>query len=177
MRTNRRDGQRSLPNTFQPFARFGCLLVIALLLGPPFPALATPGDFDPSFDADGRVLSHFGGSEGANAVLVQSDGRLVAGGLSNASNPTSNDFALARYNPDGSLDTSFGAGGFVLTDFGGQELIIALVQQADAGLPLSTAARISPWRVTTRMGAWTRASVPPGWSSPGSAVARSESKP
>ncbi|MDQ3776370.1 MAG: delta-60 repeat domain-containing protein [Pseudomonadota bacterium] len=131
MRTNRRDGQRSLPTTFQPFAPFGCLLVIALLLGPPFPALAAPGDFDPSFDADGRVLTHFGrfegaiallnGFEGAIALLVQSDGKLVAGGFSNASDPSSNDFALARYNPDGSLDSSFGAGGLVLTAFGGQD--------------------------------------------------------
>lgn len=134
MRTNRRDGRRRLPTTCQRFAAFGCLLVMSLLLDLPFPALAAPGDFDPSFDADGRVLSHFGGSEGAIALLMQSDGKLVAGGLSNASNPTSNDFALARYNPDGSLDTSFGAGGFVLTDFGDQELIIALVQQADGKL-------------------------------------------
>lgn len=134
MRTNRRDGQRRLPTTFQPFAPFGRVLVLSLLLDLPFPALAAPGDFDPSFDADGRVLTHFGGFEGANALLVQSDGKLVAGGFSNAVNPTSNDIALARYNPDGSLDTSFGAGGFVLTDFGGQELIIALVQQADGKL-------------------------------------------
>ena len=31
---------------------------------------------------------------------------------------TSGDFALARYNRDGSLDTSFGSGGKATTDFG-----------------------------------------------------------
>jgi len=91
-------------------------------------------DFDPSFDADGRVLSHFGGFEEANALLVQSDGKQVAGGFSNAVNPTSNDFALARYNPDRSLDTSFGTGRRVLTTFGRQDVVIALVQQADGKL-------------------------------------------
>jgi len=105
---------------------------MSLLLGAPVPALAAPGDFDPSFDADGRVLTHFGGFEGANALIVQSDGKLVAGGDSTAI--SSNDFALARYNPDGSLDSSFGTGGRVLTAFGGQDVIIALVQQADGKL-------------------------------------------
>ena len=134
MRTNRRDGRRRLPTTFQPFAAFGYLLLISLLLDLPFPALATPGDFDPSLDADGRVLSHFGGFEEALTLLVQSDGKLVAGGFSNATNFSSNDFALARYNPDGSLDTSFGTGGRVLTAFGGQDVTISLVQQADGKL-------------------------------------------
>jgi len=108
--------------------------LVSLLLGLPVSAFAAPGDFDPSFDADGRVLTHFSGFEAANTLLVQSDGKLVAGGFSNASNPSSNDFALARYNPDGSLDTSFGTGGRVLTAFGGQDFIIALVQQADGKL-------------------------------------------
>ena len=65
---------------------------------------------------------------------MQSDGKQVAGGFSNAVNPTSNDFALARYNPDRSLDTSFGTGRRVLTTFGRQDVVIALVQQADGKL-------------------------------------------
>ncbi len=42
----------------------------------------------------------------AHASVLQPDGKIVAAGGSNASG--TNDFALARYNADGLLDTSFG---------------------------------------------------------------------
>ncbi|MDQ3774620.1 MAG: hypothetical protein M3461_09740 [Pseudomonadota bacterium] len=71
---------------------------------------------DRSFSADGGVLTDFGGFEAASAVVVQPDGRLVAAGTAFVGG--SRDFALARYHPDGSLDTGFGSGGLVLTDFG-----------------------------------------------------------
>lgn len=128
------DGRLSVPTTLHPVSLRARRSLISLSLCLPLPVLAAPGDFDPSFDADGRVLTHFGGFEGAIAVLVQSDGKLVAGGFSNATTPTSNDFALARYNPDGRLDAGFGAGGLVLTAFGGQDFVISLVQQADGKL-------------------------------------------
>jgi uncharacterized delta-60 repeat protein len=69
-----------------------------------------------TFDADGLVVTEFAqpGSAGTNAVVVQPDGRLVAaGGLGDV--PSS--FALARYNPNGSLDTTFGEDGRVVTGF------------------------------------------------------------
>ena len=47
---------------------------------------------------------------------------------------SSSDFALARYNADGSLDTSFGIGGIVTTDFGGADAAVALAVQADRKL-------------------------------------------
>ncbi|MGQ0591609.1 MAG: hypothetical protein ACT4QB_02890 [Gammaproteobacteria bacterium] len=77
---------------------------------------AAPGELDRSFSADGGVLTDFGGFEGASAVVAQPDGKLVAAGT--ASIGGNRDFALARYHPDGSLDTSFGSGGLVLTNFG-----------------------------------------------------------
>jgi uncharacterized delta-60 repeat protein len=52
----------------------------------------------------------------ASAVVLQPDGKIVAAGTTIANN--SDDFALARYNTDGSLDASFGNGGIVATDFG-----------------------------------------------------------
>jgi uncharacterized delta-60 repeat protein len=72
------------------------------------------GTLDPAFGDGGRVLTRFdpAASAIAYAVLLQADGRVVAAGESGG------DFALARYNPDGSLDPSFGSGGLVLTDFG-----------------------------------------------------------
>ena len=75
------------------------------------------GVLDPTFGTGGKVITDFGASnEGIAAVAVQSDGKLVAAGSSYLNG---GDFALARYNPNGTLDTSFGSGGKVRTDFGG----------------------------------------------------------
>ena len=73
------------------------------------------GSLDRSFGTGGRVTTVFTGTDVATALLVQADGRLVAAGDSETA--TNRDFALARYNPDGTLDTRFGVGGKVTTDF------------------------------------------------------------
>ena len=73
------------------------------------------GSLDTSFSDDGKLLTDFyGGSDGARGVVVQADGKIVAAG--SAGNYYS-DFALVRYNSDGSLDGTFGSGGKVTTDF------------------------------------------------------------
>ncbi|MFO1000538.1 MAG: LamG-like jellyroll fold domain-containing protein [Planctomycetaceae bacterium] len=74
------------------------------------------GSLDTTFDGDGRVLTSFGASDYARGVRVQSDGKIVAGGYTTLSGNT--DFALARYNSNGSLDTTFGSSGRVYTAFG-----------------------------------------------------------
>lgn len=75
------------------------------------------GALDSSFDADGKVTTDFNNHfSGAFAVALQADRKIVAVGYGFASTGPQ-DFALARYNPDGSLDQSFGAGGKVLTTF------------------------------------------------------------
>jgi len=80
----------------------------------------TDGSLDTSFGSGGQILTAFGSSYSvALAVAIQSDGKIVAAGYSNVNH--TDDFALVRYNPDGSLDSSFGSGGRVLTDFGGHE--------------------------------------------------------
>lgn len=72
------------------------------------------GHLDPSFGDHGLVTTDFGGSyDWAYAMVLQPDGRVVLGGVSDRSG--SRDFALARYNPDGSLDGSFGQGGRLVT--------------------------------------------------------------
>ena len=71
------------------------------------------GALDPSFGDGGRVLTDFGHSyDWAYAIALQPDGRIVVGGVSDHSG--SRDFALARYNPDGSLDHSFGEDGLLV---------------------------------------------------------------
>jgi uncharacterized delta-60 repeat protein len=79
------------------------------------------GRLEQSFGGDGRVLTDVvpGGHSLASDLIVQDDGKLVAAGQGDTGDFTNSDFALARYLPDGRLDTTFGGGdGKVLTDFG-----------------------------------------------------------
>src|SRR5213080_369218 len=81
--------------------------------------LAVDGDLDPTFGTEGKVLTDFDHSTDiADAVAIQADGKLVVVGTTYQDNDFSDeDFAVARYNPDGTLDETFGVGGKVQTDF------------------------------------------------------------
>ena len=72
------------------------------------------GSLDRTFGRDGTLITDFGGNDWCTGLAIQADGKLVAAG------DTENgwDFALARYDPDGSLDPAFGMGGMVTTDLG-----------------------------------------------------------
>jgi uncharacterized delta-60 repeat protein len=78
------------------------------------------GSLDTSFGGDGKVMTdRTRNHDDANSVAIQQDGRIVVAGragykLQRQSNST---FALARYNPDGSLDSSFGGDGNIATNF------------------------------------------------------------
>ena len=77
------------------------------------------GTLDPEFSGDGRVITSFDAPvsrDYAAALIVQSDGKIVAGGS-----------GLLRYNADGSPDAGFGAGGRAA----GVGPISALALQAD----------------------------------------------
>jgi uncharacterized delta-60 repeat protein len=76
---------------------------------------AAAGTLDPSFGVGGKVTTAIGsaGFDFARAVVLQPDGKIVATGSSNV--PANGDFALVRYNADGSLDPGFGAGGKLTT--------------------------------------------------------------
>jgi uncharacterized delta-60 repeat protein len=81
------------------------------------------GTLDTSFGTNGRVTTAFGGSASAQAVVVQPDGKVVvAGDYQNPSATLPGGFALARYNANGSLDTTFGSGGKVVTPLWGSNL-------------------------------------------------------
>src|SRR5262245_43372278 len=75
------------------------------------------------------------GSVSGMAVTVQPDGKaVVAGTFTPSGGGTVHDFALARLNADGSLDTSFGSGGRVTLDFGltgSNQQAAAVAVQAD----------------------------------------------
>ena len=79
----------------------------------------TNGSLDATFGTGGKVTTNYGGDDRGYSLAIQSDGKIVVAGYSNAGGTF--DFALARYNTNGSLDTSFSAGGKVTTDFGGSD--------------------------------------------------------
>ncbi len=96
-------------------------------LTPPTPP---SGSLDTSFDGDGKVTTPIGsGDDVANAIAIQGDGKIVVAGYS--SNGTNLDFTIVRYNTDGLLDTSFGSGGKVTTDFGNDDAAYAMAIQGD----------------------------------------------
>jgi uncharacterized delta-60 repeat protein len=88
------------------------------------------GSLDSSFDGDGKVTTDFGATDDrAYSVAVQSNGKIVAAGYASNGSPA---FALARYNINGALDSSFGGTGKVTTSFGGLEDIAhAISLQSD----------------------------------------------
>ena len=71
---------------------------------------------DPTFGSGGEVVTSLGGDDVAAKVLVQPDGKIVAVGTSTSGGVSS--FALARYNSDGSPDTTFGTNGEVTSPLG-----------------------------------------------------------
>ncbi|HEX8180934.1 MAG TPA: delta-60 repeat domain-containing protein, partial [Pyrinomonadaceae bacterium] len=90
------------------------------------------GALDTSFDTDGKTMTAFGGTfEEASDVVIQSDGKIVAVGQTARSVAADDNFALARYNTDGSLDTSFDTDGKVITDLGLVDAAEAVVLQPD----------------------------------------------
>ena len=70
------------------------------------------GTLDASFGTAGRVRTGFGSGHGGAAALgvaIQPDGKIVAAGYARKG------FAIVRFNPDGSLDSSFGENGRLRT--------------------------------------------------------------
>jgi uncharacterized delta-60 repeat protein len=135
------------------------------------------GSLDPSFGANGTVLTKFGRSaNGANAIAIRPGGRIVivVVGYSGVEDGGF-DFALARYRTDGQLDPTFGVGGEVITDFvdtRGVDVAKAVAIQANGKLVVSgysgtygedfdfVEARVSTWPTPSRSGPM-EASSPP----------------
>ena len=109
--------------------------------------LLDAGALDPTFGSGGQVLTEFTGLLDSTAVasLRQPDNKLVVAGQ--GSNGTTAEVVVARYNPDGSLDAGFGAGGRAISDVAfthTANLQMAVTLQSDskvlvAALPRSAA--------------------------------------
>jgi uncharacterized delta-60 repeat protein len=98
--------------------------------------LAASGDLDTTFDGDGLVTTFVKpGDPGrygrALDVAIQTDGKVIAAGDSYLPSATTSDFAVIRYNPNGSLDTAFSGDGRQFTDFGGKDSAVAVAVQSN----------------------------------------------
>lgn len=105
----------------QQARKFLILAIVALLTFCPLPNLvdAASGDLDPTLGIQGEVVTDFFGSfDTLHDLALQQGGKIVATGGA-ASNIFGSILAIARYNSDGSLDTTFGSGGRASTDFSG----------------------------------------------------------
>jgi uncharacterized delta-60 repeat protein len=76
-----------------------------------------PGELDTSFAGNGKKTINFGGTDAAEAVLVQPDGRILLSGGGGAASS----FCAARLRTNGNLDTTFGTTGKRKIDFGGAD--------------------------------------------------------
>lgn len=102
--------------TFKRIRQFIGILMLTL----PALVFAQPGALDPSFNGGGIVTTDVGpGNDRSFSVIQQLDAKLVVCGQS--FNGGNTDFAVTRYNPDGSLDPSFGLGGIITTPVGANE--------------------------------------------------------
>lgn len=98
--------------------------ILAGLLFLPMALMAQePGDLDNAFGVEGRVITDFAANDLGRAIALQPDGRIVVAGSSgpliddNENLRSGAKFAVARYLPDGTLDTTFGGDGRVTTAF------------------------------------------------------------
>src|SRR6266446_9243269 len=125
LRKNERTAMRMIHSKFCRLATHCCAIgataiILTLFLNIQM-AQAAGGDLDPTFGVGGKVTTDLQRSTDlANAVAIQADGKLVVVGQTYQNNDYSDeDFAVARYNTDGTLDRTFGARGKVRTDFPG----------------------------------------------------------
>jgi uncharacterized delta-60 repeat protein len=75
------------------------------------------GSIDSSFASNGIVITSFNGDENLTSMVIQVDGKIVVAGYTSTSIFNS-DFAIARYNTDGTLDNTFSFDGKITSDFG-----------------------------------------------------------
>jgi uncharacterized delta-60 repeat protein len=80
-----------------------------------------------TFSGDGKLTTDFGTDyDYATSVTIQRNGKIVVAGST-----YSEDFGLARYNTNGTLDTTFSKDGKQITDFGADDRADLVVIQSD----------------------------------------------
>src|ERR1044071_6629645 len=120
-------------------------VVIFMTAGVVSQAQTTAGNLDPTFGTGGTVRTDFAGNiDQANAVIVQPNGQIIAAGSSFSNSKTVEDFIVARYNANGSLDKRFGKNGKITTDFfRNVDSINALAIQPDGRIVVAGVAQLA----------------------------------
>jgi uncharacterized delta-60 repeat protein len=76
------------------------------------------GSFDNTFSGDGKLIFDFGSTnEAPTSLAIQPDGKIIVGGFGTGVPTQSEDFRLARLNPDGTFDNSFSGDGRLVMSF------------------------------------------------------------
>lgn len=102
------------------------------------------GALDTTFGTGGKVVTPVGTmrNDGAGALAVQADGRIVVAGATQSAT-TGKDFAIVRYQANGTLDPTFGTGGKVVVDFAGDsDEAWALLIQPDGRIVVGGSANL-----------------------------------
>jgi uncharacterized delta-60 repeat protein len=117
------------------FRRIVMLLVVTVFLS--IVSAHAGGNLDPAFGDQGRVVTDFGiDDDEALALAVQPDGKILLAGFS--TNSVLKDVAVARYQPDGKLDTSFHSTGYTTFNPGdGNAMAQAIVVQEDGKIVIA----------------------------------------
>lgn len=79
------------------------------------------GQLDTSFGSGGKLVMPSGGSSRVEGMAIQADGKFVGSGWWRDVNVGGMDVMMMRLNPDGTVDSGFGTGGFTFTDYNGMD--------------------------------------------------------
>jgi uncharacterized delta-60 repeat protein len=100
--------------------------------------LTATGNFDTHFGIDGKVIYPIAGNDAANAVVLQTDGKILLGGYEDTETSSGLDAALRRLKPDGTPDLTFSANGSLVTPIGQNNDAISSIAQQDDGKLIAT---------------------------------------
>src|ERR1700746_1684 len=123
------------------------------------------GKLDTTFGSGGLASAGFVGGESRTGVALQTDGKIIwVGSQGNPGFPAGGTFAFAgaRFNANGTLDTSFGAGGHASVEFfappmqGAQEFADTVLVQPDGKILVAGSARQGQIRFAPIQGALAR---------------------
>ena len=100
--------------------------------------LNTDGSLDTSFGGGtlkpGRAIYSFGNDDTGQAVAIQSDGKIIVAGTSENPGAAGGDFAVARFNEGGAIDTTFGSGGGATYSSGGTDTAYGVAIAGDGDI-------------------------------------------
>jgi uncharacterized delta-60 repeat protein len=111
----------------------------------------TGGSLDSAFGDGDEAATYFtwNSQDAAYAVAIQSDGKIVAAGDCFGTDYHDH-FALARYKPNGSLDTTFGSLGKVTTEFTTRSDDVAFAVAIQPDGRIVAAGRFSPSTISSQ---------------------------